>query len=199
MRVLKQNTGVKAYLDSIGILQNGTQEDISKAKKEYWKQYDKLYKRKKRKQKREFLISLNSKELALVVEAAKEKGMRVTEFMREAALAEMQKAYVIPYPHVLKEIAQSLILCKTSIKNIAEKDNKNWLGISRNYENLEAIITKVQTEIQQRFNEAPTLIKVIEDTLQRNPFFIITITNLIEQYHDNQKHNKKNTNLEAAS
>lgn len=193
MRKIRPHTGLWKYLEQSGVLDSRDEEKIKATKKEYWRKYDAEYKRKKRKQKREYLISFNTTELQSVIATAKTKGLKVPEYIREATRADINQVYVVPYGFLLKEVEQTLLSYKRIIKDIGDKDKRNWLGASKNYESLEQIVTKIENYLHQLFRQGPPLTKIIEDTLRTNPQFITTLNQFVQQHHDRQKPEQKTT------
>lgn len=86
-RKTKKGSGIYAYLEATGILQTGDAVAIELAKKEYWTQVRKGYKRAKRLQCKSYTIFLTDTELKIVGPAAKMQQYSITGFIKEAALS----------------------------------------------------------------------------------------------------------------
>jgi len=54
--------------------------------------------------------------------------MKVSEYIRQATRADMGNTYVVPYPYLLKEVAQLLVGYKASIKNMQRKTRRIGWG-----------------------------------------------------------------------
>lgn len=86
-RKTKKGSGVYAYLEATGILQTGDAAAIEQAKKEYWTQIRKGYKRAKRQQCNSYTIFLTDTQLKVVAPIAKRQRYSITCFIKEAALS----------------------------------------------------------------------------------------------------------------
>ena len=98
MAKIAKNSGMWAYLDASGVLENGTEDDIKAAKKAYRKQYLLNFKRKQRNSKPEYSVCLsktmgNIQEYYLLLKRMVEN---VPSFLRMAALAYISKTYIVP-------------------------------------------------------------------------------------------------------
>lgn len=187
MRTPRRNSKIRNYLFQIGALKTGDETVIKEAKKQYWREYDKQLKKDKRNIKRTFTVSFQVQELDKIRHQAKYNGINIPEYIKQAVKADLTNTYVIPHPHILKEIAQLLINCKNQLKTIAEKDAKNWLGMNKNYDTTLTIIEQVERTITASFAEAPRLNTLIEKQLEKHPEYIHELRKIINHYNDCQK------------
>src|SRR5580693_8313552 len=88
--------GVYDYLDSIKVLESGTDEDITRARKKYWKEYKATWRRKKRKEERELTISWTADELTQLTKEARRHKISKTKFIKTSTLAYIDKRYIVP-------------------------------------------------------------------------------------------------------
>lgn len=118
MRKRKQNCGVYAYLESTGVLQNGSENDIVEAKKKYWAWVRKEWKKSKRSQSKSVTVFFNVTELKKVSAVAKK--MHLAKYVKQAALA-CSNNRVIVDKIAVGEIRQLLILLYINIQNLTEE------------------------------------------------------------------------------
>jgi hypothetical protein len=83
---MKSKSGLYDYLDKIGVLQNGTTEDIINAKKAYWKAIRKAWRKKQRLECKSYTVFFNLKEQKVIANVAKLKGVSITKFIKHSAL-----------------------------------------------------------------------------------------------------------------
>lgn len=167
------------------MLVEGNEEKIQEARKTYWRIYDREYKRRKRtKEKREFRVSFDRDEVAIVRAAATAKGLKPAEYIREATRADIRKASVTPHPYLLKEVQQLLLRANNDIQLLKERDTKGWLGANRDYDRLERIVAGVEAYVVGLFREPLLLREGIEQTLRANPNYIHTLRDIIHRYGD---------------
>ena len=157
----KQPKGIWAYLEERGVLEHGTEEQIKRAKQEYKKIYILSYKRKQRQTNPEYIISFSSEkgEYKKVADASKEHKTSITQFIKQATLAYMDKTYIVPDKEKVAELEQILSQCRNDIKTISK--NK---------------IQSVQDQIQAIDKRIAEMEESI-DSLFRHPTEVITAQN----------------------
>lgn len=161
MTEAKQPKGIWAYLEEKGVLEFGTEEQIKRAKQAYKKIYILSYKRKQRQTNPEYIISFSSEkgEHKKVADASKEHKTSITQFIKQATLAYMDKTYIVPDKEKVAELEQILSQCRNDIKTIAK--NK---------------IQSVQDQIQAIDRRIAEMEEAI-DNLFRHPTEVITAQN----------------------
>lgn len=118
----KNINGVYAYLDSSGVLDGGTEEAITQARKKYWQQYKASWRKQKRAMEKEITISWNKEELQLLNKASKQHHTNRTKFIKSATIAYINKAYVVPNELEVRRISQYLAMVYNSIQDMIEVD-----------------------------------------------------------------------------
>ena len=115
-----KNSGMWAYLDASGVLENGNEEEIKAAKKAYRKLYLLNYKRKQRASVPEFIVCLskNDGEYSRILSASKAHGKTIPAFLRIATLAYISKTYIIPDRLIVARLEQLLSQCLNEIQQI---------------------------------------------------------------------------------
>src|SRR5688572_29633808 len=109
----QRNSGMWEYLESVGILEKGTDEEIKIAKKAYRKIYLSQYKKQQRSRKPEFAVNFSheNREYSRVKQAAKRHKMPITGFIRSAVLGYIESRYVVPDALQVAKLEQSLADC----------------------------------------------------------------------------------------
>lgn len=146
MRKIRQNTGIWKYLEECGVLVNGTEEQINEARRAYKKKYILAYKRKQRAETKEFTILLNKDERKKISEAAKNHQMTVVRFLKSAAIAYMNKTYLVPDREAVARIESTLIQILNEIQAIGKRNKilfgLNPLAIEKRISKMEEVITE---------------------------------------------------------
>src|ERR1035437_8416243 len=116
----KNNSAMWDYLESLGILEKGTDEEIKAAKKAYRKIYFLKYKQKQRENKPEFSVYFSNEngEYGRVESAAKKHNMTVTAFIKKAVMAYIEQKYIIPDPLQIGKLEQVLSECLNEVQKI---------------------------------------------------------------------------------
>jgi hypothetical protein len=184
MRRIQKGTGLWNYLEHTGVLATGDEAAIAEAKKTYLRIYDREIKRKKRQQKRIYTVSFTPKEVKDVQGKAKVGGYTIADYLKACVRADIENSYVVPYPHILREIEQLLATYLNTVKDIGNRDMKGWFSSNRNYMALEESIQQIERTVLEKFRYAQTLESIVEHTLQHNPYFITKLKALVQKYHD---------------
>ncbi|MBI4930850.1 MAG: hypothetical protein HY841_08825 [Bacteroidetes bacterium] len=153
----RKNTSLWAYLDSIGILENGTDEEIKKAKREYKKKYIFQYKRNQRSSHAEFSILLSKRngEYGKVKSAAENHKMTMTAFLKASAFAYLNKQYLVPDKQQVARIEQFLIQISNEIQRIARREK------DKRYEQVQQLVFVIQKEISETLRNPPCAKEII--------------------------------------
>lgn len=142
---IRQNTGIWKYLEECGVLNNGTEEQIKEARRAYKKKYILAYKRRQRAETKEFTILLNKDERKKISETAKNHHMTIVRFLKLAAMAYMDKTYIVPDREAVARIEQTLIQILNEIQAIAKRNKilfgLNPLAIEKRINKMEEVIT----------------------------------------------------------
>src|ERR1700682_361398 len=114
------------YLESVGVLEKGSDAEIKAAKKAYWKIYFTKYKKQQRSSKPEYTVNFSKekKEYERISLAAKKHNMTVTAFLRSAVLAYMNHTFVVPDRMLVARLEQMLSDCLNEIKRIVHSKER---------------------------------------------------------------------------
>lgn len=183
MRKLKKNTGLYQYLDQVGVLEKGTEDEIKMARRHYWQERDRAYKAKKRiKQKREIVLAFPAGEINHIRYTAKAKGHTIHDYIRACVKADMSQMTVIPHRALVAEIMQVMQQCNNQLDAIKKKEEKGWLAISRTYENVETIIKQTERRIDELLKRPNSLKETIVETINRNPNTLDLLKSILTNY-----------------
>lgn len=147
----RKDTNLWAYLESTGLLEHGTDEQIKNAKKEYRRQQHSSYRREVRKDKPEFSVALSKKDgsYGKMALAARRHNMPVTTFIRNAALSYLDKSFLVPNQNQVARLEQALMNCLNEIQVITHTKEKYHWEREQKYDAIAARITILETEIRQ--------------------------------------------------
>ncbi|MBL7738472.1 MAG: hypothetical protein JNK14_04585 [Chitinophagaceae bacterium] len=116
-RKIKDGTGLYVYLNSIGILTNGTDEEISKCKKMYWTKYRKEWKKNKRQQSKAYTMLFSFKEARAIAQKAEKLGITPTQFIKRCALSR----HNFIGPVLTGQMREQIMLCTHNIETIMDE------------------------------------------------------------------------------
>lgn len=155
----KQLGGMWDYLDSVGVLEKGTDAEIKAAKKAYRKQYFLQYKRCQRAKKPEYTINFKeeSGEHGRIVLAAEKHHMTIPQFLKAAILAYLERKYVVPNRDQVAFLEQALSSCLNEIQAIARKKERSFWDRNDKLESIEKRIVGLENEIDRLFRKPPLL------------------------------------------
>lgn len=146
----KNKDGLYTYLDSLGVLEHGTEEAIKRAKREYKKRYIREYKRKERQSNCEYIILLSKQkgEHKVISEAATEHKSSISKFIKTAALCYLTKKYFVPDKEKVASLELLLADCRNDIKRIS----KNTIQpIAEKIQAMEVRLGKMESAIDALF------------------------------------------------
>jgi len=172
------------YLDQNGVLELGDELAIKAAKKAYRKSYQRAYKRHQRSQRKEYHVQLSKEENKLICEAAKKHHLSPSKFIKKAALAYLQKEYIVPDNERIAQLEYLLSIAYSSVNQIAGKTPQ----LSHDYERLSQIIEQLEREVTQALRYPPSLEMLIVKTVKNNPDFRKILAHILNSTapYDNQ-------------
>jgi hypothetical protein len=118
----RTTSGVYASLEASGILEHGTPEGIQEARRQYWNAIKNANKKEKRKREHAFTISFTDAELGMVEQSARWHSMSRTRFIKQAALAYVQKKYLVPDSETLRQIQALLSQNYAALQTAYQED-----------------------------------------------------------------------------
>ncbi|MBK7359031.1 MAG: hypothetical protein IPI45_07015 [Saprospiraceae bacterium] len=145
-RRMNSNTSVYSFLKSSGVLENGTHEQIQKARNEYWREYKRKWRKHQRKKNTEFAISFSQEELKELSTQAKRHKVSRTKFIKKACFAYINKSFIVPDIAEVRKISQLLSMTYNAIQESLESNKiefKNGKDIMERVYQLEREILPV--------------------------------------------------------
>jgi predicted nucleotide-binding protein len=171
------------YLENLGVLERGTDEEIKAAKKAYRKEYLLKYKQKQRSRRPEFTVSFSNEkgEYNRVEYAAKNHKMTITAFIRAATQAYISKTFVVPDRGQIAHIEQMLAQFLNEIKTIIWQKERFYWQREQKYEAIEKRISKLEEEIEQYIRQPLPVDEFVKRAVTNDPTLkeqIFTMLNL---------------------
>ncbi|MEM7368708.1 MAG: hypothetical protein AAF587_08890 [Bacteroidota bacterium] len=142
--------GQQEYLESIGVLENGSPEEIRAAKAEFKKLYQKEYRRQRRASHPETTVTLPKDEWSYLSKEAKRHHLTLPKFLRKSSLAYLKQEYIVPNPQAVARIEQLLSLAQTDTLIIAK--HLRQLGhetLAEAYDALSDRYTRLEQKLSQ--------------------------------------------------
>lgn len=133
---------------------NGTEEEIRAVRRQYRKLYMQRYKQAQRSEKPEFLVQLSRKDgtYTKIATAAKKHRMSVSAFLHLAAVAYIERAYLVPDRELVGKLAGLLESCLNDVRAMASiKEKYIPFALEEKYESIEKRIRLLETEIRNLF------------------------------------------------
>lgn len=151
-------------MQSSGVLENGTNDDIQKIRREYWREYKKIWRKNKRKANKEIVISFTADELnEIQIQSGRHKLNR-TKFIKRACFAYINKSFMVPDLKEVKKISQFLAM---SYNSIQEMTAENTIDFKSGKSILEAIY-KLEREILPVLNNPKSIEVLIKEHILKN-------------------------------
>lgn len=105
------------------MLECGASEaELIQARKDYYRAYKTAWRKQKRLVEREFCVSLNKDELALVTNASKNYHRSISCFLKESSLSYVSKRFLVPDKVAVNTIRELLVLNYNALQQLFEED-----------------------------------------------------------------------------
>lgn len=130
---MRKQSQLYAYLESLGVLEHGSDEDIALAKKQYWASIRKEWRKQQRKECKSYAVFFTKSEQRLIVEAARKRKIPVTPYIKQAALNMVAGSNTVD-TRVIGEVRELLYLFFECIKSneVNEEVQNQFIRLEQN-------------------------------------------------------------------
>ncbi len=155
---IKKRSGVYSYLDAKGVLDKG-EFAIARAKKEYWSNYKKEWRKRKLKVSKCFEVLLSENELSVIETCAKRHKKSITGYLKQAALCYSNQKYLVPDVLTINSIKERLIMLYASVQNLSEErkigyaDCKEITGLIKKIEETTSFLLTTPKLLEEKIKE----------------------------------------------
>lgn len=151
MKTKRKASPLWTYLESLNILESGTDAEIKAAKRAYWRDYRARLRKAERQERPEFNIAFSRKsgDYGKVVLAAKRHKLPMTAFIRNATLAYLDRRFLVVSPDKVAHIEQLLMACLNEVQKIVRQKEKYHFEREQKFDAIAERITQLETEIRQ--------------------------------------------------
>ncbi len=174
---LKHTSKLYQFLEQKGVLANGTDAEIKAAKKEYRRLYQASWRKHNRAANTELTITLNHRELQTINHASRKHHRAKSLFLKEAAIAYITKAFVVPDILTANTILEYLTLVYTELQKLFDE---NILPYQIGKDVLHRI-TSLETGIINALYKPQLLEDRILEEIQKNPKYKDTLHQLLQK------------------
>lgn len=167
----KRNNAYWSYLESSGVLENGSEEEIQKVKRAYRKKYLNELKRKHRSLRPEFIVGFNKAngEYEKVRTTSEKHSLKIPSFIRMATLAYINKTFVTPQKAQVYHLEQILADCLNKIQTITTKRERFHWERDRKLEHIEEIVEKLERDISEVLRYPVPVEQYIAMAIKKDP------------------------------
>jgi len=114
-------TSLQDYLNKSGVLERGNTEEIAQARKEYRRYYMRQYKREKRGNKEEIVLSISKIFHKKLNTSARQHGVSIPRFLLEIVRAHINSAPVVHHPDRFAELEIEIARLHSELVFIGDK------------------------------------------------------------------------------
>ncbi len=165
-----------AYLLSTKVLENGTEQDVAKAREQYWREYKANWRRNKRKTEKSFTISFTGNELSVLSVTAKKHKKSVSAFIKASCLAYIQKQYVVPDVYAVNSVIELLTMNYMSLKSAFDNFNvPHQTGIE-----LLNRMSELETNVTTQLQNPKSLDDLVIEAIKKNPEYMERLLRLLQ-------------------
>jgi hypothetical protein len=173
MNTEEKKTTLYDYLEPI--LEHGTEEQITLARKKYWNDYKAAWRKNRRKEQKEFTISFTPKELQLLKQSITKHTRSYTRFIKEAALAYCQQQFLVTDPMAISQIKELLALNYNALQQQTEE---NILSTETGTELMQKM-GALETQVLTTLYNPQTLEQWIQEVTSDNPEYRVKLIELL--------------------
>ena len=159
----KNHTAFYKFIEPF--LENGNNEEIQKARKEYRRKYKASWRNAKRKRDKELTTSWTKEEYRKLKEEAKHHKQSITGFVKGAATAYMNQRFIYPDEIQLRKTIQLLALIYNSILELREV---SAISVEATRKMLDDIC-QLEKDIRVMLYSPKTIEQVLKEELSKHP------------------------------
>lgn len=174
MRKIKK--GIYEYLESIKVLESGTDEEITLSRKRYWRVYKAAWRRNRRKNEKELTTSWTADELTELTKEARMHKISKTRFIKTSTFAYIDKRYIVPDQIEVRRIAQLLSVTYNSIREMMDE---NALQLQTGKIILEKIFD-LERQVLVSLHNPKTIEQLITEIVNKKPNIKTQLYHLLE-------------------
>lgn len=170
----KRHKSIYAFLESSGVLESNDPELIKNARQAYWRTYHREYKKGKREKAREHTVTLEKREEQVLKEEAAKNEMTLSKFIKEMALAYVNKEYIRPPNEELSKIEVSLSHIRTLLEGYGRDEKIATQAINA--------ISAIERSLDQMISAPLSLESEVRRILSERPSYLSTMKQIISEY-----------------
>ena len=169
--------GIFHYLETSGVLDTGSAEEIALYRKKYWNECKRKSKAEKRKSQKEFKVYLTPAELQIIAKGAKAASQSRTGYIKMAALAYAARVYFVPDKGSTLHIRQLLSLNYDMLQEIAEEN----MVPSQAREALTEAMERLEQTVLAALCNPPTIEDSIKEAVAKHAEYKDTLLQLLQK------------------
>jgi hypothetical protein len=180
---MKHNKKLLHFLQTNGILENGSDEEIAKAKSEFWKEENKERLKKFRTQHHRHEISLSQDDFNLLSLASKKYGVQLGTFIRIAAIAYVRSEYLLPSDSRIQELEVAIRRIGNNINQLTRHVHQS--GFTQgDLESLQNKLNELEDKIAHTIRQPLPLNEFLKLLLKRNPEYAPMIEQVLKEFRN---------------
>jgi len=177
---------LEKFLQQHGINENSSPEKVAETKSLYHKNYQKLYKQKRRKTLKYLRLELPQSDFDIIEKMAKRHQMKVATFARQSIFAYLSQRYLIPQTGELHQLKMEIRKIGTNLNQVARKVNQEqYPDYYQTVFNLKENVNELEQLIKSKFENPPNMIFLLEELFQNNPEMKEQVKSLISKLEEN--------------
>lgn len=173
------------YLHRTGALERNDPDFLQSAKRTYRKEYQRQKQRDYREQKHRIEILLLSKEKKILQKAAQKRGMKLSPFIKEAALGYLDFHFILPESSRVQSCELQLRGISNNINQLHRYIHQQKQIDSKDLYQLKEQVSKVEDIVTQTLRQPLTLQEYLATLLRENPEFLPELQKILQNHISN--------------
>ena len=174
-RALKKKSNLYTHLAKV--LEKGSDQDIANARKEYWKGYKADWRKRQRRETKEFTIVCTAMEAKDILEVARKYKRSRSNFIKESCLAYLNKRYLVPDLVAINSIRQQLAININTLQKLFDENKVPYQTGTSILQQMAALEKVVLAEL----HNPKTLEQWITETVRTTPDYKAILIELLQK------------------
>lgn len=160
-----KSTNIYQYLESTGVLDTGSADDIERQRLLYWKKYKREWRQQQRRKLKSFTVYFDENMTAIIKRASVKQKMSCTKYIQQSALLHAQGKTITVNPNIFNYIREALMLNYHAIKDL---EDGQYISPKTEREFISTLAV-IEKKITAKLNEPAMLEDAIKEAIQNDP------------------------------
>lgn len=169
------------YLFRIGVLENGTDKEIEKAKEDYRKFYVKEKQKVFRENHIRKEIILTPNEYAVLLREAQKRKIKLAPFIRKSCLCYINQHFLLPSDNRLQELCLEIRKIGNGCNQLVRYFHRKRGLSEKDLNELRKMLNQLEDRISHALRQPKTLDQYLKNLLQNHPEYLKNLEQIVSK------------------